>query len=455
MRVGGMETHTPTVTVDDGGRARRGLRLVVVGPDGTKSECELLPDVEVTVGRGREAEHTVPYEGVSRRHAHFVLRGGKVWVEDCGSKNGTYVRRNRLRPGEAVQISPGDLVELGSVVLVALQGEVAGEAVSRRDVPASMEAVLGLVKRLAPAEITVLLQGETGVGKGRVAELLHQYSGREGRFVAINCGALASSLLESELFGHEKGAFTGAIRERTGHVEAANQGTLFLDEVGELSTSAQVRLLRVVEEKELVPVGGVVPRPVTARVVAATNRDLGHEADAGRFRIDLYYRLAAFVVSIPPLRDRRREIEPLAQQFVKEACERAGPPVATLSPQSLSLLRAYAWPGNIRELRNMMERAVVLCTGGLIEPSHLPLARQGDEPEIEPAHPAPPSESPPIREDPADLELSQIVDALERAAGNQSHAAELLGIHRKTLARLMDRYGLARQGHGGRPPKRT
>jgi DNA-binding NtrC family response regulator len=237
----------------------------------------------------------------------------------------------------------------------------------------SMLALLDQMARVAKSPISVLLLGETGVGKEVLAEEIHGLSGRSGRFVPINCGALPETLLESELFGHEKGSFTGAMKRKEGLFEAAEGGTIFLDEVGELPLSTQVKLLRVLEDRKVLPVGGRAPQPVDVRFVAATNRDVEAEVEAGRFRSDLYYRLNGTTLTVPPLRERPADVEPLVERFIHSACraaQRATVPRA--SAETLDVLRTYHWPGNIRELRNVVERAVVLADGDTIQPAHLP-----------------------------------------------------------------------------------
>jgi transcriptional regulator with PAS, ATPase and Fis domain len=279
----------------------------------------------------------------------------------------------------------------------------------------------------------VLLTGETGVGKEVFARRIHELSPRNGPFVALNCGALSQQLLESELFGHEAGAFTGAKQTKPGLLETGEAGTVFLDEVGEMPLDAQVRLLRVLEERRVLRVGGLQPRPIDVRFVSATNRDLQREVAAGRFREDLYYRLNGITLAIPPLRERLGEISTLASTFIAEAAQRSGQEPPSLSSAALSRLEAHPWPGNIRELRNVVERAVVLCGEGLIEPEHLfpedlvGGLSGGDEPQDE---------------------RGRIMSALQECAGNQTRAAKLLGISRKTLGVKMDKLGIARPQKG-------
>jgi two-component system, NtrC family, response regulator AtoC len=309
-----------------------------------------------------------------------------------------------------------------------------------------MGPLVRLLERVAPSSLSVLILGETGAGKEVVAETLHRLSTRAGKpFVRLSCAALSESLLESELFGHERGAFTGAQQSKPGLLETAEGGTLFLDEIGELPPSMQSKLLRVVEERKVLRVGGLAPRAIDIRLVSATNRDLEAECATGRFRHDLYFRLNGISVVVPPLRERVGEIARLARGFIAQVCEKWRRPFEpALTNAVLAQLQAYVWPGNIRELRNVMERAVILAGDGPIEPRHLPfekMAPAATARAVEPpaAAPRPPSE-----------EFQRIIDALRRSAGNQTAAAALLGISRRTLLHRLDEYGLPRPCKGRR-----
>jgi DNA-binding NtrC family response regulator len=306
------------------------------------------------------------------------------------------------------------------------------------DAHPAMARLEALVARVAPGNINVLLLGETGVGKEVLAERIHALSPRGKRaLLRLHCAALSESLLESELFGHERGAFTGAVKTKRGLLETADGGTIFLDEIGELPLSIQVKLLRVIEERKVLRVGGLTAQSIDVRFIAATNRNLEAEVARGAFRQDLYYRLNGISLVIPPLRERAAEIAPLAAQFIGNASAAAGRAALTLSPAAAALLRARDWPGNIRELRNVCERAVLLCPGQVIEPEHLSLLPDA-------ATPAPPSSAPTALTADAQRQRDEIVDALARCAGNQSRAAKLLGISRKTLVARLDAYALPR-----------
>jgi transcriptional regulator with PAS, ATPase and Fis domain len=300
----------------------------------------------------------------------------------------------------------------------------------------AMVAACRLADRLARGAISILLFGETGVGKERFAERIHEASGRAGEpFVAVNCAAVNPNLFESELFGHERGAFTGAERSKPGWLEMAGGGTMFLDEVGELSLDCQAKLLRALEAKSVVPVGATSARPLRARFIAATNRDLTARVARGEFRDDLYYRLAGATLVIPPLRHRPKEILPIARAFAE-----AGAEPRRLSPDAERALLAHSWPGNIRELRNVIERAVLLAEGTVITAADLELgmAVVTRAPTVGPL---------PLRADPR----AAIESALRATGGHREQTAALLGVSSATLYRHMARLGLSRRRGGLEP----
>jgi len=298
--------------------------------------------------------------------------------------------------------------------------------------------LLELVRRVAPSRAAVLIQGESGTGKELVARLLHYWSDRVGQpFVAVNCKAFAEGVLESELFGHEKGAFTGAVAARPGCFERATGGTLFLDEIGEIGPDFQAKLLRVLQDGEVLPVGGTRSRRVDVRVVTATNRSLRDEIAAGRFRDDLYYRLNVIPVQLAPLRERREDILPLAHHFLARHAAESGRGLA-LAPEAEEALVAHAWPGNVRELENAIERAVVLAHGERITPEDLLLEQHGPSADAAPEG---------TLQDSLDrAAAARIRSALEAAKGNRAEAARGLGIDRTTLYRLMKRLGTVGPG---------
>jgi len=325
------------------------------------------------------------------------------------------------------------IVEDHGPALAVAQGRVVVDAVTQE--------LFRFAERIAAGDISVLLVGETGVGKEVIAEEIYRRSPRAGRpFLRLNCGALSESLLESELFGHERGAFTSAVAAKPGLLETANGGVVLLDEIGEMPMNLQVKLLRVLEDKEARRIGGVKSHPLDLRFIAATNRDLERHAARGLFRQDLYYRLAGATIEVPPLRRRPGDIGPLVHVFLVQASRHASRHLAApaaISPEALALLRAYRWPGNIRELRNVIESAVLLAGNAMITPAHLPLermqaAREGTPP-------------PEMLVEPMDDEARQtVIDALAACGGNQSRAAKQLGMSRGALIRRLERYGVVR-----------
>jgi two-component system response regulator AtoC len=330
-------------------------------------------------------------------------------------------------------------VERLSEELSALRG--AEEIVGRS--PAIRE-VLAVARKVARHPSTVLVTGESGTGKELVARLIHRASPRAaGPFVAVNCGAIPEALLESELFGHTRGAFTGATAERIGLFEEATGGTLFLDEIGELPQPLQVKLLRALQEGEVRRVGDNAPRAIDVRVVAATARDLEAEVAAGRFRPDLYYRINVVRLHLPPLRERREDVAELARHFVAVYNQRLSLRVRGISPAAMRILVDYAWPGNVRELENVIERAMVLTETELIEPEHLPLAASptpAAPPALAATNGAPPDLS--VKRQTAALERALIRQALERTAGNRTRAAQLLELSHRALLYKIREYGL-------------
>ncbi|KIH76372.1 two component, sigma54 specific, transcriptional regulator, Fis family [Geoalkalibacter ferrihydriticus] len=295
--------------------------------------------------------------------------------------------------------------------------------------------VIDLAVRVAATDSNVLILGESGTGKEVVARAVHRASHRnEQRFLAVNCAALAETLLESQLFGHVRGAFTGAGQNQKGILEEAHGGTLFLDEIGDVSPALQAKLLRVLQEGEFIAVGATRPKRVNVRFIAATNKDLEKEVAAGRFREDLFYRLNVIGLSLPPLRERSEDIEPLALHFLSKMIPKTGSSVRRIDAEALAALRAYAWPGNVRELENVIERGTILADGEVMTPEALPLKLTGC------ARPPVAEDGPlPLRE----AERRQIVLALRETVWNKSQAAILLGITRKTLDRKIKEFDLS------------
>ncbi len=307
----------------------------------------------------------------------------------------------------------------------------------------AMQRVFRFLSSAAASPVTVLVTGETGTGKELIARAIHYNSPRRERpFVAVNCGALSETLLESELFGHRRGAFTGALADKKGLLEVADGGTIFLDEVGDMSPSMQVKLLRVLQEGEVLPVGDTAARRVDVRVISATHRDLAAETAAGRFRDDLYYRLNAFPIALPPLRERRDDIPLLVARLLERTCEKFGKLVQRCSPRALELLAAYAWPGNVRELQNEIERAVALASvGGTIEPADLSeRLTQVAAPRVALA-----ATDLPLRRARELFEREYVGQVLAQLGGNATRAAQALGISRVMLHKKIRLYGLRKK----------
>ncbi len=307
-----------------------------------------------------------------------------------------------------------------------------------------MQKIFGVVEKVAKTRSTVLILGESGTGKELVARALHSLSGRSGRLVPVNCGAIPEDILESELFGHEKGAFTGAIASRVGRFQLADSGTIFLDEIGEMSPKLQVKLLRVLQERKVDPVGSAKSIDVDVRVIAATNKDLAEEVKAGRFREDLFYRLQVVPVNLPPLRERFGDIQLLAEHFLRRQADELAKPTLLFSDSTLSVLNQYSWPGNIRELENLVERVAILSEEGPIEPSQLP-------PHLNETRSVAPTHMGDMTLPPMGVDFNALIEeyenrlistALNQTGGNKKAAAKLLGLNRTTLVEKIKKKGL-------------
>jgi DNA-binding NtrC family response regulator len=427
----------------DGGTGRIRCQLLVVdGPDRGRA-CR-LGDKPIVVGTGTDAELVLSDDRVSARHVSVHIDGSRFVVTDLGSTNGTWFEGSRI---SAVTVPAGTTLLVGRTALrvepeaqpldiapsqARRFGELVGESLAMREVFAVLE-------RVATTDATVLVEGETGTGKELVARALHDASTRRrGPFVAVDCGALPESLLESELFGHVRGAFTGAAQARNGMLVRADGGTLFLDELGRITPTVQARLLRVLEERVVRPLGGDSERAIDVRVIAASRDDLDAEVAAGRFRADLMYRLAVVRVVLPPLRSRREDIPLLVRELLRRRGLADEQPVGA----NLDRLLAHGWPGNVRELRNVIDRALALAPGAqrfadlAIRVDATPLAGEG----------LPLRSDLPYAEAKAlvlhELERRYIADVLAREDGNLSAASRSSGIDRKHLRTLARRHGL-------------
>jgi len=410
---------------------------VAAGPDAGHEA--LLGSTSVHVGTDAGCDLVLTDPTVSARHAMLTLTPEGVLVEDLGSRNGTLVDGTRVRSafvGETAVLKLGDTalrvtpVQTRFVVLPDEDTTFCGLVARSR----AMRDVFALVRQLARTDLPVAITGETGTGKELVARALHQAGPRrDRRFLVLDCGAILPELLRSELFGHEKGAFTGADRQVKGILEEAAGGTVFLDEVGEIDLSVQPNLLRALETREVCRVGSRAPVPVEFRVVSATNRDLRRRAREGEFRADLFYRLSCVTIRLPALRERPDDLPLLAQHFLTQCAERHGAAAPEVPGGVLERLAAYAWPGNLRELRNAMEALWALSEGRPLRESQVAQV-------LPPAEPEPPA---------GDLEAAErgvIADALAATGWNRKAAAKRLGIAPNTLLERIRRYGLKPPG---------
>lgn len=428
--------HIPTSVIYEAGRLPqlefRGLELVVV--DGPDRGSKVTVKGTVIVGTHSSVDLVLTDRAVSRRHVELKPSGDCLWLRDLESTNGTFLKETRVR--EAL-LEAGSGFELGRTKIEVHSTTTRSRVpLSRRskfgglvgESPA-MRRLFALLERVSPTDVTVLVEGETGTGKELAARAIHECGPRtQGPFVVVDCSAVSPNLIEAELFGHTKGAYTGAERERSGAFETADSGTVFLDEVGELPLELQPKLLRVLQEREVRRLGEQLIRPVDVRVVAATNRNLADEVAQGKFREDLYYRLAVFRVTMPALRQRTEDIPLLVKHFLRDR------PGVQISDETIRKLQRAPWPGNVRELNNAVERALLLSFEEL-EP--LGTALKGG---------ASVDASRPFKEVKGELiddfEQQYLQKLLDRTGGNISQAAREAGIDRKHLERLVKKHNL-------------
>ncbi len=406
---------------------RGALALIVPLRGDDRAPIELAPGEVLSVGRSSSSGIVVDDGSVSRLHATLCWDGGdRLRVTDHASRNGTLVGGERVQGSR--ELESGAIVSVGPQSLLVLLPSSA-PATATPETSSAMERVREVARRAAASELPVLIVGETGVGKEVLARLIHQGSPRRGGpFVAQNCGSITESLAESILFGHERGAFTGAQTRSIGVFEAASGGTLFLDEIGELAPSSQARLLRVLEQREVVRIGSTRPTRIDTRLLAATHRDLDAMVKAGSFRSDLLYRIDVIRIVIPPLRERPEDIDALADEILREA-DPSG--AVRLSSEARAALSAHDWPGNVRELRNALQRAVALRSGASLTTADFPGLVSGTA-----------GPSGPLRSAVSDVERNAIVAALEATGGNRTRAAAKLGIARRTLLYKLERLGI-------------
>jgi two-component system response regulator AtoC len=440
------ESGNTTEQIDH--QAPYGDRVLLVIDGAALQVIPLSGSGKLTIGRASRCDVVIDSGSVSRHHANLMI-GPDLEIEDAGSSNGTFVDGVKLPPGRPIRLTVGVPFLVGAVTLmVQTRSNARREVTTRSSLLAALEQS---ASRIAVGRLSVLVIGETGVGKERFAERIHEMSPRRtAPFARINCSAVSEPVLEVELFGNEAA-------NKPGMLELADGGTAFLSDIDQLPAGLQQKLLRAIEDAAVRRVNAARARPIDVRYVASTSKDLGAEVDAGSFRRDLYFRLAGATFVIPPLRERRDEVLPLAEQFVASASAPLGR-AFTLSDDARHWLTSHDWAGNIRELRNACERAVLLATGVTIERHHLTTI---DDPARRPASaqhrrsatiPPPPGIMAPsaadmptqVRATVAELEKQRILEALERCAGNQTRAAEMLGVSRRTLINRLDEYGIAR-----------
>jgi DNA-binding NtrC family response regulator len=452
--------ETRTVHIDipvDSMTVRRYSLRVLDGPD--KGLSREFDRRVVSIGTGPDCHMPLGDPTVSRVHARIELEPGGYKLIDEGSKNGVFVGGLKVT---GAYLQPECRISLGETTLLFSLGSATVDIGIARESrfgnllgrSVEMREIFAILKRVMPTDATVLIEGESGTGKELVAEALHQYGPRKDRpFVVFDCSAVPHDLVESELFGHVRGAFTGAVRDRIGAMEEAHGGTLFLDEVGELPLDLQPKLLRAIEKQEIKPVGGNRRAKLDVRILSATNRHLEHEVANGSFREDLYYRLGIIHLQLPPLRKRPDDIPLLADHFLKELAARHGTTPVRLSYDSVEKMKAHAWPGNVRELKNYLERSVILAgdtAGGahavdLDAPGQSMMRRGSSDPDeilrVSFDEPFKDVKDRLIQE----FETRYFSRLLRRTEGNVSKAARLAGIHRKSLEYLLKQIDVSRE----------
>jgi transcriptional regulator with PAS, ATPase and Fis domain len=436
------DAPTRTVAQAPGAFRVRAVTLHVAKGPTDQGRSARLDQPTFVVGVGEAADFRLTDPGVSREHVRLTLTPAGVRIRDGGSKNGTFLGSSRIH--DLTVTNDTAIIIGGTTLAIAIAADAIdlplsagtrfGEAIGQS---AIMRHLFATLERVAASDLTILVEGESGVGKDLLSRAVHQKSTRkDAPFVIADCSAIPENLIESELFGHERGAFTGADQARKGVFEEANGGTLFLDEIGELPLDLQPKLLRALEAREVRPVGARAPRPIDVRVIAATNRRLAEAARTGEFRSDLFYRLAVVKVTVPPLRERPEDILPIARNMLR-ALKRDN--AADLPADFASMLEAYSWPGNVRELRNVIERHAALGEKeGLFEQADAVVLSADDELSMLPYHEA--------RKIVVDrFEEKYVPKLLARAEGNVSRAADLAHIARPSLYRMLERVGLLKR----------
>ncbi|WNG53984.1 sigma 54-dependent Fis family transcriptional regulator [Archangium gephyra] len=450
---GGVGSGTEVLVLES--RATLKLRKcriqVSAGPDDGRS---LVSDKErLRCGAHPTNDLVLAEDRTASRHHFEIINTERGWLlVDLNSTNGTFLDGRRI---ERAYLSAGAQIRAGSSTLtfapideeVTVEPDREGELCGLVGQSVKMRQVFALIKKIAPMDVSVIIGGETGTGKELVAQAIHELSGRKkGPLVVLDCGAIPPNLIESELFGHEKGSFTGAMAARPGAFERAHGGTIFLDELGELRLDLQPKLLRVLENREVRRVGGNDTLEVDCRVIAATNRDLPKEIAAGNFREDLFFRLSVINLQLPPLRERREDIPLILKRGLADPEVMARHGRKRISPEALSLLMAYGWPGNVRELMNVLSHVLAFSDGEEVLPEHLPPRVRGQQRE----GPLPFNEHLTFKDAKEQLlenfEREYVTSVLTRCEGNLSRAARESGLHRKSIERLVKKYQLDAKG---------
>ncbi len=424
--------------------AQRWRVAVTSGPDAGKDV--VVDRARVTAGRHASNDLVLSDAQVSGVHFELVRGEGGVSLRDLGSTNGTWIGGCRVIE---VRLAPGVPWSVGGDLLVLERPSEPPAALPHRTSfgglagrSAEMRELFAYLEKVAPRDLSVLVEGETGTGKEEAARAIHAASPRaEGPFVVLDCASVPATLVGSVLFGHEKGAFTGADAQRPGVFESASGGTILLDEIGEMPLDLQGRLLRVLERREVARIGSHRPIPVDVRVISATNRDLRREIERGAFRDDVYFRLAQVRIALPPLRARPEDVPLLATRFLQEVCGRNGEPVPAISPDAIEWMTTHPWPGNVRELRNAMERAAALAEGGVL--TRAVVVSEGISPRtqeilVDPAVPFKDAKSRVVER----FERAYLAAVLRRAGGNVSKASRAAGLARNHFRDLLKEHGL-------------
>ncbi len=453
-----IENKTQIIKTDDGGSASISLRkcqlAIVDGPDKGKKYSLVKPITKV--GKKENNDFVIDDSTVSRDHMIIEYSSDSFLLRDLGSTNGTNLNGSRVKEAYLV---PGDRIKVGNTTLefVAFEEKVKIEPSDKAEFglmvgsSLKMRQIFGILEKISPTFATVIIEGETGTGKELVARAVHENSPRKNKpFVVFDCSSVAPNLIESELFGHEKGSFTGAIKSRRGAFEEASGGTIFLDEIGELSLDLQPKLLRALESREIRRVGANLTTPIDVRVVCATNRNLKKEVAEGRFREDLYYRLSVVKIILPPLRERVEDIPLMVERFLSVGKFNKKPDgtlfVTKVEDDALKALQRYQWPGNVRELSNIIERACAVAENGVISKNQIDMVFSDLEDEEERTEKLQVLKDVPFKEAKQKVvevfERDYLIDLLRRNGYNLSKAAREAGIDRKHIRNLLKKYGI-------------